>query len=75
MSTEHNAESVADIIGRMMTLATKGCCGDNAWRGRFCAYHQGMEAGLDMALTTLDRTLQIDGHESPADVEGHDDIA
>lgn len=66
----HSAESVADIIGRMMALATKGCCGDNAWRGRFCAYHQGMEAGLDMALTTLDRTLLIDGQDAPVSDAG-----
>lgn len=67
----HSAESVADIIGRMMALATKGCCGDNAWRGRFCAYHQGMEAGIDLVLTTVDQTIErrypgalIDGGES-----------
>lgn len=53
-----SAESVADLTKRMMGLATQGCCGDAAWRGRYCAYHQGMEAGIDMVLTTVDQTIE-----------------
>lgn len=26
------------------------CCGDDAWRGHLCAYHQGYEDGYDEAL-------------------------
>lgn len=55
---ELSAESVADLTKRMMGLATQGCCGDAAWRGRYCAYHQGMEAGIDMVLTTVDQTIE-----------------
>lgn len=25
------------------------CCGDDAWRGRLCQYHQGFEDGYDVA--------------------------
>lgn len=27
--------------------AAAGCCGDDAWRGRLCAYHDGFADGLE----------------------------
>jgi len=49
--------TIDDTIARTMAVAVAGCCGNDAWRGRFCDYHRGMEAGLEMALNTIDRTV------------------
>lgn len=29
------------------------CCGNEAWRGRLCSYHQGVEDGAETALEIL----------------------
>lgn len=34
----------------MTRKAAEGCCGDATWRGRFCSFHQGYEAGMDALL-------------------------
>jgi len=43
---------VSAVLERSLAL-NPGCCGNDAWRGRLCPYHQGVEDGAEMAILQL----------------------
>lgn len=59
---------ISDTIARTMAVAVEGCCENASWRGRFCDFHRGMKAGLEMALATMDKA--IDQRYPPAHIDG-----
>lgn len=42
-------------IRRLARLRAKGCCGDRAWRGRLCQYHDGWEDGVMFAIEMIEK--------------------
>jgi hypothetical protein len=49
MSSQADPAKEAAIASARLT----DCCGNKAWRGHFCSYHQGFEDGYDAALEAL----------------------
>jgi hypothetical protein len=43
---------VGEVLKRSQAL-NPDCCGNDAWRGRLCRYHQGIEDGAEMAMLVL----------------------
>jgi len=46
-------DSVVERIVRDSIRLNADCCGNSAWRGRFCPYHAGMHDGLNLAREYL----------------------
>jgi hypothetical protein len=44
---------IADVLAEI----TRGCCNNEAWRGRLCPYHEGYMDGYEAAQIAADQIV------------------
>lgn len=52
----------------LVEAAAKGCCNNEEWRGRLCAFHSGYEQGVEVGIDAYATLLEATHSDGPGPI-------